>query len=73
MKRLFVIILLITGCHVPALQYGDAAQKNAETSRLSAYTDYVLKMEKLNVEREVKGLQRRPILSRNEWEEGQIK
>ena len=63
----FVLGLLLQGCGLGMLMAGSGASKAGTAQVMSAYTEYVISMEKINLEREKAKMERRPILSKREW------
>lgn len=75
MKRLIIVTVLssflTTGC-VPLLVgtavYGVSKKRQQQNEQQAEYSHYLLKMQKLNMERETKGLEPVEILDRRDWE-----
>ena len=78
MKLRFTILLvaallmvpLFQGCWVAAIGAGVGAVKYSSAKQKEAYGKYRTDMEKLNFEREKSGLEPRPIMTYEEWAEG---
>ena len=78
MRRISIFIWLtrimfgLNGC-IPLLVgsavYGVQKGKKNKTERLAAYDDYIIGMEKINLEREIAGLEPRAITSFADWNE----
>jgi len=73
--RLVLIVatcgVLLQGCGLGMLAAGVGASKAGTAQVMSAYTEYVVSMEKINLEREKAGLAPRPILNKSDWMQGQ--
>lgn len=80
MKRLMLVVLLclcfpfMTGCPIAliaagvgAAKAGGAKKDEAATKDKEAYGNYRIAMDKLNTDREIAGLEDKPILSYEEW------
>jgi len=69
---LVVLMFVLNGC-VPVIigsaVYGVQKGKQNKTERLAAYDQYVLGMEKINMDREIAGLDPRAITSFADWNE----
>lgn len=73
MKSLVIVFFLsplLQGCGLGILLAGSGASKAGSAQMMSAYTDYTISMEKLNLEREQAGLSPRPIMTKREWLRG---
>lgn len=74
MKILVTVLFLcplLQGCGLGILFAGAGASKAGTAQIMSAYTEYMVSMEKINLERERAKLAPRPILSKAEWLKGQ--
>lgn len=58
----------ILGAGAGVNKMGSARQVEAETENKKAYTDYVVQMERVNLEREKAGFKPNKILSMEEWD-----
>jgi hypothetical protein len=73
---LIMALLSIQGCTTAAVAYGVSklttpqtgpAQQAPQSNELRTYPEYVTAMERINLEREKAGLERRPIMTQEEW------
>jgi hypothetical protein len=73
-----MVFLLVQGCAMAApaaITYGvnklstpaESAKTAPQPTELRTYPEYVTAMERINTEREKAGLQRRPIMTQEEW------
>lgn len=67
MFYVLIIGLLLQGCGVGMMMAGSGASKAGTAKVQDAYTNYVLGMERVNLDREKAGLKPRPILSKQQW------
>lgn len=69
---LVALMFVLNGC-IPVIigsaVYGVQKGKQNKTERLKAYDDYVLGMERINMERELAGLETKAITSFDDWNE----
>lgn len=71
MRLVLVFCLpLVQGCGLGVLAAGAGVSKSGTAQIMSAYTEYAISMEKINLEREKSGLKPRPILTKEEWMKG---
>jgi hypothetical protein len=73
---LIMALLSIQGCTTAAVAYGVSkltapqtgpVQQAPQSNELRTYPEYVTAMERINLEREKAGLERRPIMTQEEW------
>ena len=68
---LIVLMMMLSGCGVAAVTaataYAVGQTKSNRTERMSAYSGYVSDMERVNLERESRGLGRVDVMSYEEW------
>lgn len=67
---LLVLLPLLQGCGIGMLMAGSGASKAGTAQLMTAYTTYVLEMEKINIEREKSKLPPRKILNKEDWLRG---